>query len=99
MTTSRTGTTKWKAVRAHAIKEAKANGQTQCPYCKVTLNYDDGRMATSAWVDHIVPHSRGGQDVASNAVVCCRTCNISKGNRDAPKAPQARSLPFISPRW
>ena len=99
MATSRTGTTQWKAVRVYALKEAKAKGQTKCPYCQVTLNYDDGRTAASAWVDHVIPYSKGGLDRTSNAIVICRTCNISKGNRDAPKGSQVRSLPFISSRW
>ena len=33
-------------------------------------------------VDHIVPISRGGDPVdLDNMVACCKTCNISKGNR------------------
>lgn len=41
-----------------------------CTYC-------DAREATS-W-DHIVPKSRGGEDVRSNLVPACQSCNSSKG--------------------
>jgi len=99
MATSRTGTATWKRVRQYAIKEAQRVGQTKCPFCQVTLNYESGREANSAWVDHVLPHNKGGQDTLSNALVCCRTCNISKGDREAPKPAQILSQPFISPRW
>jgi 5-methylcytosine-specific restriction endonuclease McrA len=99
LATSRTGTTVWKRVRTYALKEAQRNGQTKCPFCQVTLDYERGRESNSAWVDHIVPHNKGGQDSLANALVCCRTCNISKGDREAPKPKQVHSLPFISSRW
>lgn len=50
-----------------------------------TLNYQDRRAFNGAQVDHIIPHSKGGTDDRSNLIVCCRQCNISKGNRIAPK--------------
>lgn len=45
-----------------------------CIYCRRELNgkYD---------VDHIMPMSRGGLNTPENIVVCCHSCNASKGNR------------------
>jgi 5-methylcytosine-specific restriction endonuclease McrA len=38
--------------------------------------------ADAEQVDHIIPISRGGDPVdLDNMVACCKTCNISKGNR------------------
>ena len=45
----------------------------RCAYCG---NAKAERYET----DHIVPRSRGGTDRVSNLVVCCRVCNIEKGN-------------------
>jgi Coproporphyrinogen III oxidase and related Fe-S oxidoreductases len=71
--------------RDYALKEAQAKGQTRCPYCGCTLNYQQKNTPNGAWVDHRIPYSNGGTDDQHNLIVCCRTCNISKGNRAAPK--------------
>jgi 5-methylcytosine-specific restriction endonuclease McrA len=42
-----------------------------CVYC--------GREANEA--DHVVPKSKGGQDIMTNLVASCKSCNSSKGNR------------------
>ena len=85
MATSRTGTSAWLKVAALALHLAQANHQTGCIYCGIGLDYQDRRAKNGAQVDHILPASRGGTNELSNLVVCCRTCNISKGNRLAPK--------------
>lgn len=43
----------------------------ECVYC--------GGPATG--YDHVVPWSRGGSNAPENTVVCCISCNASKGNR------------------
>lgn len=43
--------------------------QYTCAYC--------GREATT--VDHIIPHSLGGDAHPSNLVACCIACNSAKG--------------------
>lgn len=43
-----------------------------CVYC--------GKPAST--VDHIIPKSKGGKDVAWNLVPCCKLCNSSKSNKD-----------------
>jgi hypothetical protein len=30
-------------------------------------------------IDHVIPRSRGGSNDLSNLVLCCRSCNSSKG--------------------
>jgi 5-methylcytosine-specific restriction endonuclease McrA len=85
MATSRTGTSTWLAVAKAAKRRAREAGQEHCPYCKTWLDYDVGRQPNSAEADHIVPHSKGGQDRMNNVMVICRRCNMSKGNRTAPK--------------
>lgn len=43
-----------------------------CEYC--------GSGRELSW-DHLIPRSKGGVDNAENLVLCCRSCNSSKGNR------------------
>jgi hypothetical protein len=45
-----------------------------CAYC-------GGRHRLS--VDHLIPRKIGGEDIGENMVWACRTCNSSKGARDA----------------
>lgn len=78
---SRTGTARWKALRQQALREATSRGVTNCPLCGTILDYTQGRHPTSAEVDHIIPHSLGGQDTLDNVRVICRRCNQSRGNR------------------
>jgi hypothetical protein len=45
-----------------------------------------GIAARAASVDHVIPRSKGGTDAPQNLVLACRSCNSSKGNREAPAA-------------
>jgi 5-methylcytosine-specific restriction endonuclease McrA len=45
-----------------------------CPYCDVEINHN------SVTIDHDVPVSRGGHWSIGNLVVCCQSCNKTKGN-------------------
>lgn len=47
-----------------------------CCYCGATIT--EGVQLT---LDHIKPHSKGGNNEASNLVTCCLKCNSSRGNR------------------
>lgn len=85
MATSRTGTAEWKRLVKRVRWRCRVSeGQTQCPFCKVILNWVVAKLPNSAEVDHIVPHANGGEDVESNLWVICRKCNGSKGNRQKP---------------
>ena len=101
MATSRTGTTRWMNARDYALRSAQERGQVTCPYCRVTLDYEHKRTPNGAWVDHRIPYDQGGTDDQHNLVVCCQTCNISKGNRTAPKSQtvQARKPLKTSRAW
>ena len=99
MTTSRTGTATWKRVREQAIRRAKRQGLTNCRHCGVLLDYDVSKQPSSAEVDHLTPHSAGGQDHLNNVEVICRLCNQSKGNRQSPKQRQAPSTIKTSREW
>ena len=94
MVTSRTGTSKWKNLRRRTLHEAKAQGLTNCPLCKVELDYEVGRMPASAEVDHIHSVARGGRDEADNVRVICRRCNQRRGagEKTVPMGPDAFPL-------
>ena len=38
-------------------------------------------------VDHILPRSRGGQDIEENIRVLCRSCNSRRGTKRDPIVP------------
>jgi 5-methylcytosine-specific restriction protein A len=85
MAGSRTGTTGWLKLSKIALRRARAQGQTRCPFCGVLLNFEVSRQPNSAEPDHIIPHARGGTDTLENVQVICRRCNQSKGNRPNPR--------------
>ena len=79
MATSRTGTTKWLRLAAHAKRRARADGLTSCPLCGTTLDYDHGKQPDSAEADHVIEWANGGQDELDNIRVICRRCNQRLG--------------------
>jgi len=64
-----------------------------CLYC--------GRRCTRGELtrDHVMPLSRGGQDVWENVVSACLACNLKKGGR----SPQQAAMPLLAipykPSW
>jgi hypothetical protein len=50
-----------------------------CVYCGAAV--EDGTILT---LDHVIPHSLGGSNAATNLVTCCHRCNSSRGNRSLP---------------
>ena len=92
MTTSRTGTARWKNLRKRAIQQALNAGITRCPCtdpacthrgraCGVPLDYTNGRRPNSAVADHIKHHALGGQDTLENIRIICYRCNANDGAR------------------
>ncbi|KGG14706.1 MULTISPECIES: HNH endonuclease [unclassified Prochlorococcus] len=49
-----------------------------CQYC--------GYTGPKLSIDHVIPRSRGGQDVWENVAIACISCNIKKGNRTIQEA-------------
>ena len=47
-----------------------------CCYCGEGI--EDGATLT---LDHLIPHSHGGSNDATNLITACRRCNSSRGNR------------------
>jgi hypothetical protein len=44
----------------------------QCVYC---------HAASNLTTDHLIPFSRGGESTSDNAVLACKSCNASKGDK------------------
>ncbi|MCG4727567.1 HNH endonuclease, partial [Phocaeicola vulgatus] len=57
-------------------KELYARQKGKCAICKQSIHDVD-----IAEIDHIEPHSLGGQTTIENAQLTHRYCNRSKGNR------------------
>lgn len=49
--------------------------EKKCSSCGTELMWED------LTIDHIRPHSKGGQTSLNNAALMCRSCNSSKNNR------------------
>jgi hypothetical protein len=47
-----------------------------CAYCGTGI--EDGAKLT---LDHVIPHSHGGNNKAENLITACHRCNSSRGNR------------------
>ncbi|AIH03762.1 MULTISPECIES: HNH endonuclease [Thermodesulfobacterium] len=65
-----------------------------CQYCGKFLKNPKDRT-----IDHIIPKSRGGKTVWTNVVLCCKKCNLKKGN----KTPEEAGLKLLKtpkpPKW
>ena len=57
-------------------KQIKARDGHSCVYCGVHADKAEGHMH----LDHLLPKSDGGLDVATNLVVACRRCNSARQN-------------------
>ncbi len=47
----------------------------RCACCGTKLNLK------TLTVEHVVPISKGGENVSSNLIALCKSCNSAKGNR------------------
>jgi len=64
------GRVKWSSSIREYIRDLER--EKVCIYC---TSSDD------LSIDHLIPKSRGGPDIADNAILSCRTCNSSKGDK------------------
>lgn len=66
--------------RTLSRKSILARDHSTCQYCL------DPQPTTKLTLDHIIPRSRGGQNVWENLVACCFACNNKKGDRTPTEA-------------
>lgn len=60
----------------------------QCIYC--------GRSAgDEAHLDHVIPISEGGEDVAHNVATSCPKCNLEKGAKKLPRPKENRIISLL----
>ena len=59
---------------ARQISERDGNA---CVYCGATAASSGAHLH----LDHLTPRSHGGEDVATNLVVCCRSCNCRRQDK------------------
>ena len=99
MATSRTGTGKWRRLRAQALSTAQANNLTHCPHCNQWLDYTTPYTPASAEADHITPYSKGGQDTPDNIQIICRACNLTKSGGRTKRATPTPLTPETLITW
>lgn len=59
-------------------RDTDDDGAVRCAYCDGEISGEDGDWV---YIDHVVPHTLGGQTVIDNGVCACSTCNSSKSDR------------------
>jgi len=64
------GEVNWSGSIREYIKERDVAGE--CIYCG---------SKTGLSVDHLIPRSRGGSESSDNAVMACKACNSSRGDK------------------
>ncbi|RUM89323.1 MAG: HNH endonuclease [Thermodesulfatator sp.] len=65
-----------------------------CQYCGKSVKNPKDRT-----IDHVVPRSRGGKTVWTNVVLCCRKCNLRKGDRTPEEAGMRLLKRPEAPKW
>ncbi len=65
-----------------------------CQYCGKSVKNPKDRT-----IDHILPRSRGGKTVWENVVLCCRKCNLRKGDRTPEEAGMKLLKRPKAPAW
>lgn len=76
----RRGITTAKARRRFRNRKANACGW-RCPECGCVMVAEQG-ADNSVTVDHVIPRSKGGQDVRGNLAILCYACNQAKADAD-----------------
>jgi hypothetical protein len=56
-----------------------------CVWCGAAVE----NAGTILSLDHLKPHSKGGDNSERNLVTCCKRCNDSRGNRSVKKFAEA----------
>ena len=80
----------WRVVPALSNPKLFARDRHLCAYCGQRFGFADLTR------EHIVPVSRGGQDVWMNCITACRACNGRKGNRTPEEAGMSLMyLPYV----
>jgi|TARA_Y100000022_G_scaffold9083_1_gene7249 hypothetical protein len=57
-------------------RAVKEHFDCRCVYCGETYELQQLTL------DHVHPRSKGGEDISSNVVPCCRECNQAKGSEN-----------------
>ncbi|MFH1148668.1 MAG: HNH endonuclease [Pseudomonadota bacterium] len=65
-----------------------------CQYCGKSVKSGKERS-----IDHIVARSRGGKTIWQNVVLCCKKCNLKKGDKTLEEAGMALLKKPRAPRW
>lgn len=53
----------------------------RCKYCGKEVEKVKFWKMNARGFDHVIPRIKGGEHTISNIVVCCQSCNNSKGNK------------------
>ena len=72
-----------KSIVVEKVKGLSPRKQSICFYCETEFGYSKGPLDSvpvKKTLDHIIPKSRGGQNIIKNYVAACGSCNMDKAN-------------------
>lgn len=76
-------------------KQVAEDGRYRCGYCLTAQRIIGRPMA----IDHILPHSKGGESRRDNLWLSCRRCNEFMGNQTHAADPLTKAtVPLFNPR-
>lgn len=64
--------------KRHSKKQIKKEWGYRCAYC----GYQSTAENKDITLDHVIPKAKGGPTIRRNLVPACRTCNVSKSDKD-----------------
>lgn len=65
--------------RKNSVVKAFSQNKGVCMYCSSEMTLSLG-YSNTATIDHVTPKSKGGVNKWPNKVLCCYSCNQSKGS-------------------
>jgi 5-methylcytosine-specific restriction endonuclease McrA len=64
-----------------------------CQFCFIALTIDECTL------DHLVPRCKGGTNVQTNLVTCCKRCNHLKDDREWPVGFMVDPIEALKKTW
>ena len=81
-----------KAEPFRRLVEARAGGA--CEYCRLL----QAPTGVTFHLEHILPHSQGGETLLSNLALSCPGCNLAKARRKTGRDQRGADQPLFNPR-
>jgi 5-methylcytosine-specific restriction endonuclease McrA len=80
---------------AETTRQVIARARDRCEYCRMHQSL----QGATFHIEHVIPSSAGGSDLADNLALSCPSCNLGKSNRITVQDEQTKQdVPLFNPR-